>query len=60
MEDKVVIGPNNGTWWIIWRTVIGEDDLRRGWWRGDGEDTSMTIFPTERHGIDRKLKFLHL
>ena len=58
MEHKVVSGPNNWTWWIIWQKVVGGDDLSRGWWWDDGENTYMTVLPTERHDIVRKLLVL--
>jgi hypothetical protein len=40
------------------KTVVDGDGLRRGWWLGDGENTSITVFPTKRHGIVRKLLIL--
>ena len=44
-------------WWIIWRRMVGGDDLRLGG-RVMGENTSMTVLPTERHDIVRKLLVL--
>ena len=54
VQDKIVIVPNNGTWWTLWRRVDGGDDLRRGRWLdlGDWEHTWL-IVPTVRHGIAR-------
>ena len=54
VQDKIVIVPNNGTWWTLWRRVDGGDDLRRGRWLdlGDWEHTWLIVHNV-RHVIAR-------